>query len=229
MNSPAGRPADYARWRNSRLGALTEPIEQQTILNRLGNVTGRRVLDLGCGDGAYSVSASRSGAFVMGVDVSAEMLRAASLRTDVGGTGARWCQASADALPFQPNSFDVVLAVTLLCFVERPELAVTEAARVLRPGGALVLGELGRYSLWTLSRKVRGWLGSRMWRHARFWNVRELRRVIEAVGLQFVCAQACVYYPPAPFVADFLGPMDRAFSHLGQFGAAFVALKARKP
>jgi len=60
-------------------------------------------------------------------------------------------------------------------------------------------------------------------------NVRELRRLIEAVGLRFVCAQACVYYPPAPFVADFLGPMDRAFSHLGQFGAAFVALKARKP
>jgi len=68
VTSPTVHPADYARWRNSRLGALTERIEQQTILNLAGNLTGRRVLDLGCGDGAYSVSASRSGAFVVGVD-----------------------------------------------------------------------------------------------------------------------------------------------------------------
>lgn len=67
MNSPTLRLAEYTRWRNSRLGLRTERIEQHTILDLLGNLSGRRLLNLGCGDGAYSLRASGSGAFVVGI------------------------------------------------------------------------------------------------------------------------------------------------------------------
>jgi len=63
-------PADYGRWRDSRLGSLTESIEQRAVLGFCGNLSGRRVLDLGCGDGNYALRASEDGAFAVSISVS---------------------------------------------------------------------------------------------------------------------------------------------------------------
>lgn len=221
-------PADYVRWRDSRLGSLTEFIEQRAILGLCGNLSGRRVLDLGCGDGTYALRASEEGAFAVGLDISPAMLSAARTRAAAQTTQVRWCQASIAALPFAANAFDVVIAVTVLCFSVDPDAAIKEAARVLRPGGSLVIGELGKCSLWALSRRIRGWLGSRTWSHSRFWRVQELRRVIEAAGLRFDDAQGHVYYPPVAVLAEVLSPLDTALSRLGPCGAAFIAVKATK-
>jgi ubiquinone/menaquinone biosynthesis C-methylase UbiE len=220
---------DYDRWRNSRLGSLTEFIEQQAISRSCGDLSGLRVLDLGCGDGTYAIRASEEGAVAVGLDISAAMLRRTRIRATAGATQVIWCQASIAALPFTANAFDVVIAVTALCFSDDPGPAIKEAARVLRPGGSLAVGELGKYSSWAVFRRVRGWLGSRMWSRARFWSMQELRRVIEAVGLRVDSAQGCVYYPPVTLLARVLGSFDPVLSHLGELGAAFIAVNARKP
>lgn len=52
-------PGDYARWRASEVGAVTERLERPLILELVGEVSGRTVLDLGCGDGT-SLSRWRS-------------------------------------------------------------------------------------------------------------------------------------------------------------------------
>ncbi len=221
-------PADYARWRSSRLGYLTESIEQRAIGELCGSLSGQRVLDLGCGDGIYAIRAAEEGAFVVGLDISFAMLSAARSRAAAKALRVGWCQASGAALPFAANTFDIVVAVTVLCFSDDPTVAIKEAARVLRPGGSLVIGELGKYSSWAASRKVRAWFGSRMWSRAKFWSVQELRTVIGAAGLQFEGALGSVYYPPVASLAEILSPLERAFSFLGQFGAAFIAVKAAK-
>ncbi len=154
-------PADYARWRSSRLGLLTESIEQGAVLRLCGDLSGRRILDLGCGDGGYTLLAAKKGASAaVGLDISPEMLDAARSRADADGMQIGWCRASIDALPFAGNVFDLIIAVTVLCFRDEPGAALKEAARVLRPGGSFVIGELGRYSMWAVFRRVRGWLGS---------------------------------------------------------------------
>lgn len=56
---------------------------------------------------------------------------------------ATWVRAWGEALPFPGESFDVVLLFTTLEFVEDVERVLLEARRVLRPGGALVVGVLG--------------------------------------------------------------------------------------
>ncbi len=222
-------PANYARWRNSRLGSLTDRIEQRAVLRLCGDLSGRRILDLGCGDGAYALLAAEHGAsFVVGLDISSGMLKAARSRASTDTAHVRWCQASVGALPFAPGAFDLVVAVTVLCFSENPDSALKEAARVLRPGGAVVIGELGRYSAWAASRRVRGWLGSRTWGHARFWTVQELRRLMEAVGLRFDSSEGCIYYPPVALLAEAFGRFDAVWSRLGQLGAAFIVVKGTK-
>jgi SAM-dependent methyltransferase len=165
----------------------------------------------------------------VGLDISSEMLTAAYSRAGAIGAQVRWCQASIAALPFGANTFDVVIAVTVFCFSGNPGLALKEAARVLRPGGSLVIGELGKYSAWAASRRVRGWLGSRTWSHARFWRVQELRRAMEAAGFRPDSFKGCVYYPPVALLAAALSPFDPLFSRLRQYGAAFIVAKGTKP
>ena len=219
----------YARWRATGVGRLTERLEQDAVFSLAGDLHGRRVLDVACGDGTYTISACKRGARVFGVDLSRDMLEAARQRAADCKQNLPWCVASAEELPFESERFDVVIAVTALCFVKNPQRSIQEATRVLRPGGSLIVGELGRYSLWAISRKVRGWLGSLTWRGVHFWSYGNLRKLIEQSGLRFHSHRSAVYYPPVGLIAAFLAPYDSAISRLGQFGAAFLALKADKP
>jgi SAM-dependent methyltransferase len=221
-------PEDYARWRNSRLGALTESIEQRVISALCGNLSDLWVLDLGCGDGTYGIRAFEAGALVVGLDISIAMLRAAHIRAVARAARVRWIQGLIGVLPFATNAFDLVIAVGALCFSHDPSGAIREAARVLRPGGSLVVGELGKCSCWAASRRIRAWLGSKTWSAARFWSVRELRSTVTEAGLQFEGARCCVYYPPVTSIAEALSPLEGHLSCLGQFGAAFIAVKATK-
>lgn len=77
-----------------------------------------------------------------------------------------------------------MIAVTVLCFSDRPGKMVREMARVTRPGDRVVLGELGRWSAWALVRRVHGWLRSGLWANARFRVGSELRRILRAAGLR---------------------------------------------
>ncbi len=221
-------PEQYGRWRASPVGSLTEWLEQDAIFGLAGDLRGRRALDVGCGDGAYSVLACQRGARVVGVDRSSAMLVAARRRAEDCPERIEWCLAAAEALPFGSERFDVVIAVTALCFVKNPQCSIQEAARVLRPGGSLIVGELGRYSLWAISRKVRGWLGSPTWRGVHFWSYGNLRKLIVQSGLRFHSGRSAVYFPPVAPAAQFLASYDPALSRLGQFGASFVALRADK-
>ena len=221
-------PELYARWRESHLGALTERIEGDTIFQLAGDLDGKRVLDLGCGDGTYSIAAFEKGAHVTGVDISNAMLDSAERRAAACGASVEWRQASAKLLPFESGTFDIVLAVTILCFIKNPLQVVQEVSRVMHPGGSFVIGELGKYSAWALLRRVRGWLGSSMWRDTHFWTPGELQRLLQQAGFRVTASRACVYYPPFNLAARVVGEHDRAFSFLGQVGAAFVAVRAEK-
>jgi SAM-dependent methyltransferase len=95
-----------------------------------------RVLDAGCGPGGNGAWLARHGR-VIGVDVNREALDFVHARRPTTAP----VQASADRLPFDSGAFDVVVAVTLLYAVTDDAAAVGEVARVLRPGGAVLLLE----------------------------------------------------------------------------------------
>jgi SAM-dependent methyltransferase len=95
-----------------------------------------KLLDLGCGGGAFIPFATELGWSVVGVDISAEQLRIASER--VGPAASELVQADATRLPFGDASFNAVLTALTSTDVEPWEALVAEAARVLRPGGTFV-------------------------------------------------------------------------------------------
>lgn len=226
--TPIG-PRAYASWRSTALGSVTDALEQRLILDLMGELSGRRVLDVGCGDGNLVCATASRGADVTGIDPDPSMLDAARARATSAGFSATFLEGQVECLPFPDFAFDVVVSVTVLCFVQDAQAAIREMARVLRPGGRLVLGELGRWSIWAAQRRVRGWLGSPAWRSARFRTASELRSLAGHVGLVEIAIRGAIYYPPVGFLARMLTSINSRFASLTTFGAAFIALRADAP
>jgi SAM-dependent methyltransferase len=222
-------PGVYAKWRASEIGAITEDLQRRRVLGLLGDVGGHRVLDLGCGDGDLTLELWRRGVGVAAIDASPDMVGVARARARREGAAVSFMVGEAARLPFDAECFDAVVAVTLLCFVADAAPVFREIARVLRPGGVLVIGELGKWNLWAAARRIRAWLGSRLWRRGHFRTGRELRLLAHRAGLIAGPVHGCVYYPRWQWAARLLAPCDPAFSRLTTLGAAFLALSAVKP
>jgi ubiquinone/menaquinone biosynthesis C-methylase UbiE len=100
------------------------------------------LLDLGTGTGRMLQLCAGNVERAVGIDMSREMLAVA--RANLEGQDYRNCvlrRAPAERLPFANASFDVVLSHMVLHFLTDPELAIAEAARVLRPRGRLILAD----------------------------------------------------------------------------------------
>ena len=157
------------------------------------------------------------------------MVEAATARAKREGADVSFMVGEAAIIPFDPERFDVLVAVTILCFVANTAPVFGEIARVLRPGGVLVIGELGKWSMWAAARRVRAWFGSQLWRRGRFRTASELRSLANGAGLMPRPVHGSIYYPRWRWAARLLGPHDTALSRLTTFGAAFLALAASKP
>lgn len=228
MTKPIIAANTYAQWRSTTLGKIIEHAETNVVFDLAGDLHGKRVLDVGTGDGTYAIEAAARGASVTALDVEQEMLDAARARAASRGVELTLRHGRAEQLPFDDASFDVVIAVTVLCFVPDALHAVREMARVLAPGGRVVLGELGRFSVWAAERRVRGWLGAAPWRRAQFWSRRELAALAEGAGLDTAGVRGCVFFPPNDLAARWMAPVEPLLTRLDAPGAAFLALAADK-
>lgn len=95
-----------------------------------------RGLEIGVGTGRFAVPLG----IQMGVEPAAAMADMAQRR------GIQVYRAVAEALPFRPDSFDLVAMVTVLCFLRDPFLSLTETTRVLKPGGQIIIGMIDKNS-----------------------------------------------------------------------------------
>jgi ubiquinone biosynthesis O-methyltransferase len=223
------RPELYDGWRSSTLGAITEALEDRLLNELMGEVSGLRILEVGCGEGELAISLQQRGAVVTAVDPSPEMLVAARQRARAEESNVVFLQARGEELPFATESYDLVVAKTVLCFVADGQPFVEEMARVLRPGGRFVIGELNKWSSWAAQRRIRAWLGSSLWRTGRFRTAAELKAAARRAGLEVEAVRGAVYYPRLRIAARCLAPLDAIFGALTTFGAAFVGVAAEKP
>lgn len=108
------------------------------VLDLAGDVTGRRILDVGCGAGPMLEALRDRGAIVTGVDPSIKMLELARQRL---GEGSALHQAGlgGDPLPFPDGVFDDVIACLVLHYLEDWKAPLAELRRVLTPGGRLIV------------------------------------------------------------------------------------------
>jgi SAM-dependent methyltransferase len=119
------------------------PYEAHTIpcaamlVSRAGVRSGHCVLDVACGTGVVSVTAARLGARVTGLDLTPELLERARENSSIAGVEVDWHEGDVEKLPFGDAAFDVVLSEFGHIFAPRPEVAIAEMLRVLKPGGTI--------------------------------------------------------------------------------------------
>ncbi len=99
--------------------------------------SGESVLDVACGTGVVAVTAARRGARVRGLDLSPALLEDARRNAAVIGADIEFLEGDVEALPYADASFDVVLSQFGHMFAPRPEIAIAEMLRVLKPGGRI--------------------------------------------------------------------------------------------
>jgi SAM-dependent methyltransferase len=105
----------------------------------LGDVSGARVLEIGCGSAPCSRWLASRGAWAVGLDLSAGMLRHATAAAERTGIVVPLVQSGAETLPFADGSFDAACsAFGAVPFVADSAAVMREVARVLRPGGRWV-------------------------------------------------------------------------------------------
>jgi SAM-dependent methyltransferase len=134
------------------------------------------VADLGCGDGYLTVEASRFARRVIAVDRSpAALARAREMARRRRLTNVEWKRGELEKLPLKDLSVDVALLSQALHHAKDPARALVEAARIVKPGGRVLLLELRRHDeQWVRERLGDKWLG---------FDDEELKRLLEDAGL----------------------------------------------
>jgi len=119
-------PAEHAAW--NRVFDLA-----------IGGRDDLEALDVGCGTGILSLELARRGHRVTGIDFSPAMLALAKQKAAAAHLDIRFDEGDAEALPYPPGRFDLVITRHVLWTLPHPEAAIDEWKRVLRAGGRLAV------------------------------------------------------------------------------------------
>ncbi|MGZ5356664.1 MAG: class I SAM-dependent methyltransferase [Solirubrobacterales bacterium] len=184
------------------------------------------VLDIACGSGNATIPAARSGARVTGLDLVPSLLEAGRREATEAGVEIEWVEGDAENLPFEDGSFDVVISVFGIMFAPDHRRAAGEAARVLRPGGRIVLcnwtpgGEVGKFFAMMAGHMPpppEGFQPPPLWGTGD--HVREL---FAGTGIEPSFERAHVHW-------DFDSPEDGARLFIEKFGPVVTAKAALEP
>jgi SAM-dependent methyltransferase len=98
---------------------------------------GQSMLDVGCGTGVVAITAARLGANVSGIDLSSVLLEHALANISIADVNVTLKEGDVEDLPYPDHSFDTVLSQFGHMFAPRPQVAIQEMLRVLKPGGTI--------------------------------------------------------------------------------------------
>ena len=109
------------------------------LVDACGIEEGMRVLDVAAGTGNASLHAAERGASVVASDLTPELLEAGRSRAEAQGLELEWAEADAENLPFDDQSFDVVMSCIGAMFAPHHQETADELVRVCRRGGTIGL------------------------------------------------------------------------------------------
>jgi SAM-dependent methyltransferase len=133
-NFKAAQKAGWAHF--APLQAITT-IPAARLVRHARISAGSRVLDVACGTGVVALTAARAGARVTALDLTPELLDVARENGRIAELEIDWHEGDVEQLPFADAAFDVVTSQFGHMFAPRPDVAVGEMLRVLKPGGTI--------------------------------------------------------------------------------------------
>jgi ubiquinone/menaquinone biosynthesis C-methylase UbiE len=135
------RAAQRTMWSTGDWPSFATTIQPvaDALIERVDVQPGQDVLDIGTGSGNAALRAAQRGGRVIGSDITPELFDAGRQRATEAGVEIDWVEADAADLPFEDDSFDVVLTIFGAIFAPRHQQAADEMVRVCRPGGTIAV------------------------------------------------------------------------------------------
>ena len=164
-------------------------------------LTGKKVIDIGCGGGILSESMAAKGAHVTGIDLSDKALGVAKLHLLESGQTVDYRHIAAEAMAAeQPASFDAVTCLEMLEHVPDPAQTIAACATLVKPGGDVFLSTLNRnpkaYLLAVIGAEyILNMLPKGTHDYAKFIKPAELIRMAREAGLDLVSMTGMSYNP----------------------------------
>ncbi len=213
----------YDNFCQTPLGHYVDTVEHGLIADLAQPRPGERAIDLGCGTGAYTLWLNDVGTHVTGVDVSRRMLEVAGRKCG----GVPLIQADLRKLPFPDGTFDIALCNLALEFIEKPAEVMAEIYRILKPGGRLIAGFIGKCSPWAQKYIRRGQEDpTSVYHGAHFFTYTDIK---ELGWGDPVAARFGLYVSPELFDIATAWDIERAHGQFSQeMGAGFIAVRWEK-
>jgi len=170
-------------------------------IDAAAHLSGKEVLDVGCGGGILSESMVHRGAKVVGIDMGEMPLRVAELHTLESGVDVSYRRVAVEALATErPESFDIVTCMEMIEHVPDPSSVVRACARLIRPDGFVFFSTLNRnlksYILAVIGAEyILGMLPKGTHDYARFIRPSELDRWVRAAGMRTSDITGMTYNP----------------------------------
>jgi ubiquinone/menaquinone biosynthesis C-methylase UbiE len=215
-------PEKYDQWFTTPIGSLVRKYESELILSFLKPAAGEMILDAGCGTGVFTCDIISSGSQVIGLDISFPMLRRA--REKFGGVSFHPVRGDISTLPFRAESFDKVVSVTALEFIDDAKSAVADLFRVAKKGGVIVVATLNSRGSWAERRKEEARKGHSIFSKAILRSPEDLLSLSPVKGI----AGSAIHFDKedAPEKAV---KMEREGHTMGSMTGAFAAVRWSKP
>jgi len=183
-------PSDYDAWYDTPRGRWIGDTEYALAARLLAPQAGDSLLDVGCGTGWFTRRAAADDLVATGLDPNPAWLDYARANSS---PALNWVEGDARDLPFADASFDHVLSIAALCFVDDERQAVAEAVRVTRRRFAI--GWLNRSSLLYWQKGRRG--GSGAYRGARWDTAGEVRALFSGLPVRNLKLRSAIFLPSA--------------------------------
>ncbi len=179
---------EYDEKRFSQGGRLIDRREKQAVLNAVGPVEDKQILEIACGTGRFTAMLAERGADIIGLDISGPMLQQGRERAQSAGVAdhLEYMRGDAGRLPFPDDHFDVVFAMRFFHLADTPEEFLQEMCRVSKD--QIFFDTFNRYS----TRSLYNWalpMGSRL------YSGSEVHSLLEATDLELVAAEHDWIFP----------------------------------
>lgn len=185
-----------------RIGYIRDAICRHTDRDHLAPfpLKGMKVLDIGCGGGLVAEPLCRLGASVTGIDAAEENIAVAQRHAEEGGLKITYKHTTAEDMAAKRARYDVVTALEIVEHVADVELFVQSCAKLVKPGGLLIMSTLNRtpkaFALGIVAAEyVMHWLprGTHDWK--KFLRPSELSRHLRAHDMRTADVTGLVYNP----------------------------------
>lgn len=202
---------EYDEWYDSKEGSLVYESEL-LCLKSLIEKDAYLMLEIGVGTGRFGSYFKGT----VGIDPSLNALKFAKKR------GVTVVQGIGECLPFKDRTFDYVILIVTLCFVQNPIDVLKESKRVLKERGSVIIGIISSDSAWGVFYEDKRKKGHPFYSMARFYSFKELKEMFKKVGLNVISIKSTLFQKPHA-VKRIEYPIDGFREDAG-----FICIKLRK-